>query len=455
MRFRPPESRDARWNVARLFVTVFLAAGMPVVAAAAGSGSPVRGYDVELRPSWSEVYVAGRARIDFDEAASAGWPVRIPRHDLVVERISLDGAASEAVVDSLWLEIPRCRSAEVVYSARPRAGLVFAGKTLHTVFSTSHWMPCLEEPSVRASLALTLILPDSVEAVANGRLVSRAALPAAAGADSLVAWRFELDAPYPSYLYGFAAGPMVIETARCGDVELVAAGDGVAPEALRRLLDETAKMMTFLAERAGVPYPLASYTQVVVPGGAAQEMAGFSVLGIDGLQEMLADAPDSAAGPVEDWLPVHELSHAWWGNAITCRDWSHFWLNEGFAVFMTAAWKQQRWGEAGYQVELERAQARLARAREAGADHPLAYAGDYPSRGLRNAIVYSKAALFLAELRRELGDDLFWRGVRAYTRSCLGRSVVSADFEQAMVGATQRDLRPLFAGWVDAPASAP
>lgn len=417
--------------------------------------SPIRRYDVEVRPSPSEVSVEGRARIEFNEMPAERWPVRFPRHDLVVQCLNIDGVAAISTGDSTYIEIPRCRSAEIIYSARPRVGLEFAGKTLHTVFSTAHWMPCLEDPSVRAPLTLTLVSPDSVEAVANGRLVSRGPWPATAGSDPLIGWRFELDAPYPSYLYGFAVGPLVRETAQCGEVELVAAGEGVAPEALRRLLDETAKMMTFLAERAGVPYPLASYTQVVVPGGAAQEMAGFSVLGLDGLQEMLADAPDSTAGPVEDWLPVHELSHAWWGNAITCRDWSHFWLNEGFAVFMTAAWKQHRWGEAGYQVELERAQARWTKAREAGADHPLAYAGDYPSRGLRNAIVYSKAALFLAELRRELGDDLFWLGVRAYTRSCLGQSVVSADFEQAMVGATQRDLRPLFAGWVDAPASAP
>lgn len=434
-----------------LVALVFLAAGTLVTPSNAASGSPILRYDVELRPSLAEVYVTGRARIEFDESEATGWPVRIPRHDLVVERIRLDGASGEAVIDSLWLEIPRCRSAEIVYSARPRAGLVFAGRTLHTVFSTSHWMPCLDAPSVRAALTLTLVVPDSMEVVANGRLVSRTVLPAAAGVEGLIAWRFELDDAYPSYLYGFAAGPLVKATMPHGGVELVAAGEGVAPEALERLLDETAKMMTFLADCAGIPYPLASYTQVVVPGGAAQEMAGFSVLGFDGLEEMLRDPAADPDAPVEDWLPVHELSHAWWGNLITCRDWRHFWLNEGFAVFMTAAWKQHRWGEAGYQVELERAQARWAQAREAGADHPLAYGGDYPSRGLRNAIVYSKAALFLAELRRELGDDLFWRGIRAYTRQQAGRSVASADFEQAMTTATRRDLQELFAAWVDAP----
>jgi hypothetical protein len=118
---------------------------------------------------------------------------------------------------------------------------------------------------------------------------------------------------------------------------------------------------------------------------------------------------------------------------------------------MTAAWKEHRWGRAGYETEMERARARWKRAREAGVDHPLAYAGRYPSMGLRNCIVYSKAAIFLDELRRTLGEDRFWGGVRAYTQSQQGQSVVSSDFEKAMEYTARFDLRPLFQKWVDSP----
>ena len=411
--------------------------------------SPIRKYDVVIRPSQTEVSLNGRERIEFDAATARGWPVRIPRNDLAIERILLDGRSIPTAQANEFIEIPRCKVAEIVYSARPKSGLRFAGQTLFSEFSTSHWMPCVEEPSVRARLTLRLVLPASLEAVATGRLVSRTRIPA----QQAMAWRFDLDTPYPSYLYGFAAGPFVRTSVRHGAVELVAVSDGVSADRMRLLLEETGRMMDFFAECAGIAYPLPTYTQVLVSGDAAQEMAGLSVLGVDGLAEMLGPEPgrgaEPQAGPREDWLPAHELSHAWWGNLITCRNWDHFWLNEGFAVFMTAAWKERRWGAAGYQVEMDRARSRWKRAQDAGCNHPLAFGGEYPSMGLRNCIVYSKAAVFLDELRRTVGDGPFWRGLREYTRSQAGHSVVSEDFEKAMAQATKKDLGPLFQLWVD------
>ena len=100
----------------------------------------------------------------------------------------------------------------------------------------------------------------------------------------------------------------------------------------------------------GVPFPGVRYGAAFVAGGAAQELASLSLLGDD-------YAGGWAAAPAEDWLAVHELSHQWWGNAATCATWGDdFWIQEAFAVFMTAAYKQRRWGEPAYQREPWRAQ---------------------------------------------------------------------------------------------------
>ena len=50
--------------------------------------------------------------------------------------------------------------------------------------------------------------------------------------------------------------------------------------------------------------------------------------------------------PSDVWLEAHEFAHQWWGNGVTCRDWTHFWLNEGIATFMADAYKERRFGRA-------------------------------------------------------------------------------------------------------------
>jgi len=200
-------------------------------------------------------------------------------------------------------------------------------------------------------------------------------------------------------------------------------------------------MVEFYRAVAGVPFPHATYTQLLVHGAAAQEGAGFAILGDDVVRPVLAD-------PQEDWAIAHELAHQYWGNLLTCAEWSEFWLNEGLATFMAAAWKQQRWGEVQYQREIATATERWSRAREAGWDRPLAFAGVYPDLRTRRAIQYSKGMLLFVELRRMLGEDLFWRGIRSYTRAHAGGVVASADLQRAFEAEGAQGVGTLFAEWV-------
>ena len=124
-------------------------------------------------------------------------------------------------------------------------------------------------------------------------------------------------------------------------------------------------------------------------------------------------------------------------------------MDRGIATFMTAAYKEERWGRAAYDRELALCRKRWEAAKDAEFNVPLAYAGTYPSLGIRRAIQYSKGALFLHRLREELGDAVFWTGLRTFTRRHAGGTVTSADFQRAMQEAAARDLAPLFREWVD------
>jgi aminopeptidase N len=300
-------------------------------------------------------------------------------------------------------------------------------------------MPCLDDPSVRASFALTLLLPAQLVSVGNGTQH-----PAVQGPDGLHRHRWQLETPMPSYLYGFAAGPFaqVKVAADKKHLEVFGPASQFTPGQLQQVFADSADMLAFYEARSGVPYPLSAYRQVLLSGPAAQEMAGFSVMGIRYGKRVL-DNPEAI------WLGAHEMAHQWWGNGLTNRSWRHFWLNEGIATFMTAAYLEHRFGAEAYADNIEAARAKYLALKETGLDRSLVFPDwDAPTAADRS-LVYDKGALVLHELRNELGEALFWKGLKHYTRKHWGQSVETADFKKAMEEATQRDLSKFFAQWVE------
>lgn len=167
-------------------------------------------------------------------------------------------------------------------------------------------------------------------------------------------------------------------------------------------------MIRFFEHRAGTEFE-GDYTQVLVTRTIGQEAAGLALLSEQYGKTVLAD-------PTAEGLIAHEIAHQWWGVSVTCKDWGHFWLNEGFATFMTAVYLGHRHGASEYVEQVEKWKARWEKLKAAGTDHPLVYSvWSNPSADDR-AVVYQKGAYVLHLLRLEMGEDAFWRGIRRYTK---------------------------------------
>lgn len=237
------------------------------------------------------------------------------------------------------------------------------------------------------------------------------------------------------------AGEFAVAKERVRGTELLYFAREASDAELRRSFAPTADMVEFFERKAGVDIPQRRYAQMLVPGSVAQEAVNLSLIGADLVNAMRAD-------PQEDWVIAHELAHQWWGNAITCADLSQFWLNEGITVFMVAAWKEYRWGHDAYERELQLHRQRVEWAKAGGVDRKLTSRESYPSLPLRRAIHYSKGALFMDRLRQDLGDELFWRAFKRYTRTYLGKTVTSQDLQRSFEQTSRRDLSSLFDQWV-------
>jgi len=355
----------------------------------------VKSYVAEVQPNLKNKTITGKTSISVIVDKSV-TEISFPLNEFQIDQVQLDGKSSSFEVrdGKLFIPVKSGRSAKlkVSYHGSPKSGLNFGDDFAYTAFSTCHWMICDEDPGMKSNIEIQVLAPKEYSVIASGKKIKTIH---EAGNISRHIWRE--DRPYASYVYGFAVGKFKTLTDNVGKEKLHYLGIGQSEEDLQKKFQDTPRMLKFLESKAGVPLPHGQYTQVLVPGDEAQEESSFSVIGTNELDPILKD-------PHEDWAIVHELAHQWWGNLITCKSWQHFWLNEGIVVFIVAAYKEERWGKVDYEKEMALAKKRYQHAIDARLDVPLTYSGKYPSLSMKRSIVYSKGALFMDALRKEMGD---------------------------------------------------
>jgi aminopeptidase N len=142
---------------------------------------------------------------------------------------------------------------------------------------------------------------------------------------------------------------------------------------------------------------------------------------------------------------VHELSHMWWGDAVTLADWPDIWLNEGFATYSTALFDEYFYGQAAFRETVQRMKADYIN-QSLKADFPV-YAP--PAQELFNwGIVYSKGGLVLHMLRRVTGEDDFSKIMRTYFQAYRYQNASTEDFKAVCESVSGKPLDRFFEQWI-------
>src|SRR5258708_4750348 len=149
-----------------------------------------------------------------------------------------------------------------------------------------------------------------------------------------------------------------------------------------------------------------------------------------------------------DDIVAHELANQWFGDLVTCRDWSHAWLNEGFATYFECLFTHHDKGQDELDYELYRNQQDYFQEDRDRYRRPIV------SRTFKNPWVlfdrhlYQKGAGVLHMLRHELGDDAWWKVMGHYLKKHSYQSVETEDLIVAIEETTGRNLRSFFDQWV-------
>ncbi|QBD80888.1 hypothetical protein EPA93_34935 [Ktedonosporobacter rubrisoli] len=338
----------------------------------------------------------------------------------------------------------------VTYHARPRTGLHFVKPapedptrpvhawTFGQPSYCQYWCPCHDAPNDRATTEILATVPAQFLTVSNGTLLE----VTDHGATKTHHWRH--DVPHAAYLISLVVGDFaVIEDSYHGKpVRYYIRKDRKDDAPL--YMGKTPQMMQFYSEFTGVEYPYETYDQTVVEiyTGAMEHTTATT--------HSFALVPDSRAALDIDLVPVvaHELAHQWFGDLLTCRDWSNGWLNEGFATYFEEMWGEHDLGTDYFKYSMLNVK-RGYLAEDAEYRRPVVYYV-YHDQGfeLFDGHLYNKGAWVLHMLRHQLGEPSFRRGLKAYLERYRTKEVITPDLQRTLEEVTGRSLEGFFQQWI-------
>lgn len=400
----------------------------------------VMNYKVTIEPNIQEKSVKGSVFIKF----------RLPldKTSLVLSsgNLQIDAITGEFVEsfkksgNDLIVQLSETRSntteLTIDYSGLPKKGLLFDQKNnqAHTVYFTDHWMISNSNPNDKATISINIIIDKELDCIANGKLVN------VIESEKKKEYQWNQDFETPAYTFGFAIGKFNSVKETLDNVILKYFSDTYTPDQLKIIFKETSAIISFLEEKSGIKFDQSTYSQILI-GDHYQEMSGFSVLKNSYGNLVLNDSTETN-------LISHELAHQWWGNRITCESWNHIWLNEGIATYLSAAFNEYRFGQYKYNADINSYFNVYQDIKKRGKDRSLVFEDwSNPSRDDRN-LVYFKGAYVIYLLKRELGDEKFWRALRFYSKKFYGKSVSTSDFQLAFEESSGYNLDEFFSKWV-------
>jgi len=303
--------------------------------------------------------------------------------------------------------------------------------TLSEPYGAKDWWPVKDTPADKIDSAdFWITVSSSLTAASNGKLMGivdngngthtfkwKSSYPIAQYLLSMAITNYT---QYTNYYYNTVNDSMPID-------------HFIYPESfssVKTQLDKTPGMIEVYAERFG-EYPFIN------------EKYGHAQFGWGGGME---HQTITSMGGFSDMLIAHEMAHMWFGDLITCKDWHHIWLNEGFATYGECLMNEAWYGKSGYDNYV------VGEMNSAKNAVGSIWVEDISSVGqiFNGARSYSKGSVVLHMLRGIVGDSVFFDILKTYkTDPNVAYGVaVTEDFQAVAESVSGMDLDYFFAEWI-------
>ena len=288
------------------------------------------------------------------------------------------------------------------------------------------WYPANDNPRDKATYDFAITVPKGITAIGNGRLISRRTH------GGKTTWRWLEDSPMAPYLATATNGVFELRISHAGRVPLYHAVDPIeVPNGAFDRLAAEAEIIAFFSGLYG-PYPFSS-------GGGVVDHAPEVGYALESQTKSQYDETPGAS------TVVHEVSHQWFGNAVSLTVWPEIWLNEGFATFSEWIYDERHGGPAAQ----ETFETTFASKSDAFWRRPPLNLGG--PEFMFSSVPYDRGAMTLQALRVKIGDAAFFRLLRHWYGRNRDGNVTTAGFIALAEQVGGQQLDTFFDVWLSRP----
>ncbi len=319
--------------------------------------------------------------------------------------------------------------------------------TQFEAFDANRFMPCFDQPDLKAKLQLTVLAPLQWTVVSNTLETTKHKT-----SNASQEWVFPDTATISTYLFALHAGEYKIWKSSFGKIPLrlfarQSLAKYVTPEDWFRV---TRQGLGFYQGYFAFAYPFVKYDQLIVPefnAGAMENVAAVTFS--ERMIRRGKETRDFKSGTAETIL--HEMAHMWFGDLVTMKWWNDLWLNESFADFMEdlAATNATEFTDASMDVFAGSKQWAY-REDQLITTHPIAANVKNTDESFTNfdGITYGKGAATFKQLSYSMGADVFKKGVQNYFKKYAYKNTQLTDFVGELAAASHQDLTDWTQSWL-------
>ena len=341
----------------------------------------------------------------------------------------------------------------ISYQTQPVHGLYFNKINKKNIKSTlqiythsepedaAYWFPCFDSPDEKVTSEIIGTVPESFFLLSNGRLIENRLNKK----NKTRAYHWHQEKPHSIYLISLTAGKYAELKDHAGNVPLYYYVPPHQEKHAANSFAKTADMLKYFERTFGYPYPWNKYAQIVV---ADYQAGGMEHTGATTLNDYTIHDKRAHHDRNSDDLVAHELAHQWFGNLVTCKDWSHLWLNEGFATYAEILYKEHDLGKAEAQFANYSDQQFYLEMANEQFPQPIIYESYLNPKDMFNYIEYQKAGQILHMLRHVIGDSFFQKCLKIYLNRFKFSSAETEDFQNIVEEVTGKNMNWFFEQWL-------